>query len=354
MTHNPGQSLVPARPFADRLAPVVTNGGFRMDDCWVWGASVARAEDGRYHMFASRWSKIYPFFQGYTAASEIVHAVADTPVGPFAFHEVVLGPRDPAFWDGRMTHNPCLFRNTEGWWLFYCGVTYQQDITPEEMWELNRDPAGPNGRMPPWFDDMRSGVAFAETINGPWRRPEEPLADLAALWPDGSQRVVNLTAVATLEGQCRIYYRHSGLGLVTALADRPDGPYSFETLGIVSDHRKESYTEDPCAFRVGNHYEVLTKDSRGHYTGEQFALLHSLSIDGASLAPAPQPKACSRRILWDDGIVREQGNLERPFVLVEDGRPAYLYAAMSDGMHTPEHPAHYSAKNTWNMVIPLR
>jgi hypothetical protein len=51
--------------FIEKLAPSAKNGGFQMEDYWVWGASVIQGEDGKYHMFASRWPKKYPFFAGY-------------------------------------------------------------------------------------------------------------------------------------------------------------------------------------------------------------------------------------------------------------------------------------------------
>lgn len=339
--------------FVDRIGRAVCGGGFAQDGYWVWGASVARGEDGRCHMFASRWPKAYPFFQGYTAASEIVHAVADDPAGPFAFESVALGPRDKGFWDGRMCHNPCLYRGEDGWYLFYCGVTFDDEPDPDAMWALNRDTeAGRNGRMSPWMLDMRSGVAFAERLPGPWRRPDTPL-DLGSISRAAHRRAVNVTAFRTMSGTCRIIYRVTGTGIITAEAAHPAGPYPTESMRVISDYAHESHTEDPCAFRIGEHYECLSKDSRGTWTGEPFALLHLLSADGVHWRPAPRPKACSRHVLWDDGCVREQGNLERPFVLFENGRPAYLYAATSDGVHTKEHPAHYTAANTWNMVIRL-
>ncbi|MFO7870035.1 MAG: glycoside hydrolase family protein [Kiritimatiellia bacterium] len=342
------------RPFAERLGRAVRGGGFSMDDYWVWGSSVAGGEDGRYHMFASRWPKTYPFFQGYTAASEIVRASADSPAGPFCFEEVVLGPRHRRYWDGRIAHNPCLYRTDEAWFLFYCGATYEEEASPEAMWKLNRDPdGGKNGRMPSWMHDMQSGVAVAESLRGPWRRPDSPL-DLAALSRAGHRRTVNATAMETLEGRCRLYYRITGTGLITAEAPHPAGPYDTGRMRIVSDYSTQSHTEDPYAFRLGNHYEMLSKDSTGDFTGEPFALIHSVSYDGITWRTAAQPRACSRNVKWDDGTTREQGNMERPFVLMEDGKPAWLYAATSDGTHTAHHPAHYNAENTWNMVIPLK
>jgi len=69
------RDLSDVRPFADRVGEAVRGGGFWMDGYWVWCGTVAKGEDDRYHMFAARWPKDYPFFQGYTAHSEIVRAV---------------------------------------------------------------------------------------------------------------------------------------------------------------------------------------------------------------------------------------------------------------------------------------
>ncbi len=340
------------RPFADRVGEAVAGGGFAMDGYWVWCGSVGRGEDGRYHMFAARWPKVYPFFQGYTAASEIVRASADSPQGPFRFEEVVFAPRDKAYWDGRMTHNPYLLKTREGWALFYCGVTYEPDTTPEQMWALNRQP-GHNGSMPAWMDRMRSGVAFADSLTGPWRRPDAPLS--LSLDPEQPEaRAVNVSAAQTPDGRCMLIYRLSGKGLVAVTADHPAGPYHARDMHLLYDYARQPYIEDPCVFWLDDHYEMLAKDASGYWTGEPFAIGHFLSRDGRTWAPAPHPKACSRRVLWDDGQVREQGNLERPYVLLQDGQPAFLYAATSNGVHSEAHPAHYTAQDTWCLAIRLR
>ncbi|MCC2685873.1 MAG: hypothetical protein K0R75_2772, partial [Paenibacillaceae bacterium] len=60
-----------------------------MEGYFVWCGSVIRAEDKKYHMFASRWPKSTGFPNGYRRNSEIVRAVSDTPEGPYQFQEVV-------------------------------------------------------------------------------------------------------------------------------------------------------------------------------------------------------------------------------------------------------------------------
>jgi len=132
-------------------------------------------------MFASRWPKKYPFFQGYRAASEVVRASADRADGPYHFEEVVLSARGSAFWDGRMTHNPQILRRGNEYLLFYIGDTYEVGIpSPEEMFALNAEPGG-SGKGLPWKSVFRIGMARARSVFGPWRRPNTPIlaADLA-------------------------------------------------------------------------------------------------------------------------------------------------------------------------------
>ena len=57
----------------------------------------------------------------------------------------------------------------------------------------------------------------------------------------------------------------------------------------------------------------------------------------------------SRKVLWDDGVEEEMGNLDRPFILFEDGKPTHLFFATSNGRDS-----FLDAAETWNMVIPLK
>lgn len=70
-------------PFADRLLPAPKNGGFYMEDYWIWFGSVIKGEDNRYHMFASRWAKELGFGANWLFNCEIVRASRDLPQGPY-------------------------------------------------------------------------------------------------------------------------------------------------------------------------------------------------------------------------------------------------------------------------------
>ena len=83
---------------------------FECEGYWAWGSSVVKGDDGKYHMFVSRFPKSLPFHPGWMVASEIVHAVSEIPQGPYRFSEVALPARGAQYWDGRSTHNPRILR----------------------------------------------------------------------------------------------------------------------------------------------------------------------------------------------------------------------------------------------------
>ncbi|HEY3416415.1 MAG TPA: glycoside hydrolase family protein [Armatimonadota bacterium] len=336
---------VPTIPsFADRLLPAPVNGGFAMEDYWVWCGSAMRGEDGKYHLFASRWPRTYPFYQGYLLASEIVRAVADTPVGPYEFAEVVLPRRGESLWDGRMTHNPTIHRCGDTYLLYYIGSTFTGPIpSPEALLET------PSILTESWLN-IRTGLATAPSIFGPWTRRDMPiLAPRADNWD--RTMIANPAPCVRDDGRVLLIYRSSGLQprlqLGIAHAAHFAGPYQRLVDTPICEHARE-HVEDPYLWWAGDHYEMLAKDMDGGLTGEQHAGAHLYSADGLAWEVAPVPKGYSRTIRWDDGTTTTQGSLERPQLLIEHGQPTHLFLATADG------PGGFAqATRTWNMVIPL-
>ncbi len=74
-----------------RISPVDSSNMFLSDSHYIWGASVIKGDDGKYHLFYSRWTHadkpldddslnyIFNGFSGWQKYSEIAHAVADCP-----------------------------------------------------------------------------------------------------------------------------------------------------------------------------------------------------------------------------------------------------------------------------------
>jgi hypothetical protein len=97
---------------------------------------------------------------------------------------------------------------------------------------------------------------------------------------------------------------------------------------------------------------MLAKDWSGR-NGEKGAGILAESPDGVEWSIPADSKAYSRHVTWDDGTVTEQGHLERPQLLIENGRPTHLFLATGDGPPGVEAMMRTAMTRTWNMVIPL-
>ncbi len=288
-------------PFISRLHPAPVTGGFRMDGYWVWCGSVIRGDDGRYHMFASRWPKSLPFWAGYAVASEVVRAVSDTPIGPYEFEEVALPARGPEFWDGRLTHNPTIHRHGDTWLLYYIGSTHDGPERPD----------GDKTTAHQSWNRICIGLATSKSVTGPWARRDEPVLTRSEdLWESGI--VTNPAPCVHDDGSVLMIYRTSAggrLALGAAKADDFDGPH--RRVARIEPFNDTDFTEDPFIWRSGDGYEMLAKDMLGGLTGERHAGVHALSDDGLSWRLADDPKAYSRTVTWSDGSRSTLGCLER-------------------------------------------
>ena len=135
------------------------NGGFAMSGYWVWCGSVIKGEDGRYHMFASRWPRTQKFTPGWLFYSEVVRASSDNYIGPYIFEEVVLPSRGSEFFDGKSTHNPAIRKHGDKYLLYYMGCNY--DFVP------GKDDDHQGKRYYEAWNNKRIGLAVANSVFGP-------------------------------------------------------------------------------------------------------------------------------------------------------------------------------------------
>lgn len=335
------------------MLPAPVNGGFRMEGYWVWCGSVAKGEDGNYHMFASRWPKALPMHPGWLLQSEIVRAVSKAPEGPFMYCETVMKGRGPEYWDGRMVHNPHITRQGDKWVLYYIGSTHPfTEVKPGEEITL-MDP-----RVIVARSNKRIGVAVADRITGPWERFPEPVMTVR---PDQEDNffVSNPAPCVEEDGGVLMMYKfrsykkdlfeatlHSDMKLNAARAKHYAGSYVRGEGKLFDD---DVVLEDPYIWKEDGVYHMIAKDMHGNLCGERFGGVYARSENGEKWDIRRNYCAFSRKILWDDGKERLMGNLDRPFILWEDGKPRCIYFATSDGSN-----GFMDAKDTWNMAIPLR
>lgn len=338
---------------SDHMLPAPIDGGFAMDGYWVWCGSVIKGEDGRYHMFASRWPQKFPMHPGWLVASEVVRASCDTPDGKYQFEEVVLPARGPQYWDGRATHCPQITKIGSKYVLFYTGMTHP--FNEPELPLTSLDP-----RVLVSRSNKRTGIAVSDSVFGPWQRFDKPIIDTRpdkydsflisnaapCLCPDGKMLVV-YKSVGYQEKPYQhlsVHKRLQELGAV--IADSFDGDYTHNRCDAPFIYN----VEDPFVWYDEDGYNLMAKDMTGEFCGELMGGLHGVSKDGFHWEFEKNNLFYSRKILWNDGITREMGNLDRPFILFEDGKPAYAFFATSDGT---DGMGFENATKTWNMVIPL-
>lgn len=327
--------------------PAPVNGGFQMEDYWVWCGSVVQGEDSRFHMFASRWPKSLPMHPGWLVQSEIVRAVADQPEGPFTFQEVVLPARGAEYWDGRSTHNPHIVKHKDKYLLFYMGSTHPfPDPIAGDGYDL-QDPRCIVARA-----NKRIGLAVANSVNGPWERRDVPIVSTRpgkfdSFLTSNPAPCVEEDGSVLLIYKARQYEGHGHGKMTFGVARAPHYEGRYLVMSEEPLFPPDVHLEDPFIWRTEDGYELIAKDMDGNLCGEKYGGVHASSTDGMNWRIHPS-LAYSRNVSWDNGVTRTMGNLERPFLFFQNGKPTHLFAATSDGTK-----GFHDATQTWNMVIPI-
>jgi lysophospholipase L1-like esterase len=326
--------------FRARLLPAKYESGFRLDGYWVWCGSSIKGDDGKYHMYASRWSNATGFSPYWLTNSEIVHAVSETPEGPYRFSDVALPPRGAEFWDGQMTHNPAIRKYKGTYLLYYTGTTYRGARPSRENPVGETDPLKLEAHR-----GERIGLATSASPYGPWKRLDKPILDVR---PDSWEQylVSNAAPVVLKDGRVMLYYkgveklRVHAIGL--AIADRFDGEYRR-----VSDRPLNMGigAEDPFIWQEDGKFKALMLDHEKRYSPDK-EIFYAVSDDGLKWRVPLRSIAVSKQIAFADGTVRKMNSTERPHVLIEDGRPTHVFFATGETVG--------GKRSTWNMAIPLK
>ncbi len=325
---------------------------FQCEGYWVWGSSVIQGDDGKYHMYVSRFPKSLPFHPGWMVASEIVHAISPTPEGPYKFSDVALPARGAQYWDGRSTHNPRIFKYNHKYYLIYMGSTHPfeepsyEELTLDSKWCIV-------GRA-----NKRVGLAVADSPYGPWKRLDEPILKTE---PNTfySYLTSNPSPVVRKDGSVLMIFkgrahtengRYSNMALGIASAPSIEGPYTVQNdKKPIFQVEGQGEAEDPFLWEDERGFHIIFKDHVAKFTGEKGGGVMAHSQDGINWIVDEDAKAYSRTVEWEDGDIEMQGQLERPFLFFENGVPAYVFFATMDGPGGFE-----NATKSWNMVIPIK
>ena len=335
-----------------RLDKAPRTPAFASEGYWVWGSSIVKGDDGKYHMFVSRFPKKLPFHPGWMVASEIVHAVSDIPQGPYRFSDIALPARGAQYWDGRSTHNPRILKQNGKYYLIYMGSTHP--FAEPTYAQLTLDS--------PWCTvaraNKRIGLAVANSPYGPWKRLDEPIlktqpGTFYSFLTSNPSPIIQEDGSVLMIFKGRHYtnnYKHSAMSLGIAYAPAIEGPYHvLNNNQPIFEVNGQGEAEDPFLWKDTEGYHILFKDHVAKFTGERGGGVMAHSENGIQWTVDKAPKAYSRTIEWEDGKVEMQGQLERPFIFFENGKPTYIFFATMDGPGGFENASH-----SWNMVIPIK
>lgn len=328
-----------------RITAVDSSNLFLSDSYYIWGASVVKGDDGKYHMFYSRWphadkpldddslNYIFNGFSGWQKYSEIAHAVADDIMGPFKHVNVVLkGSQKDGDWKRFSMHNPMITKFNGRYYLYYISNSFDSSYHFDQ-------PTTPENKR--WFQyncTQKVGVAIADKIEdfatGKFEMPEKWIME-----PDGINRLEIANNPTVAQGPDGKFYmmfksRTAPRGHATmwmAKADKPDGPFTvagnvFSTADFAAEDAFMWYDKRRKRF-----YAVLKNFSNSGKLNEQFGSVALItSADGLKWNPATHSMVTPRRVIWKDGRVIELAHLERPFVYINDkGEPEALFAAFA-------------------------
>ncbi len=329
-----------------QLAPVSKTSVFESEQWSHWGGSVVKGDDGLYHMLYSRWPKKLGW--AWVTDSEIAHATAASPLGPFTHKDVALPRRGKERWDGWCTHNPTVHKFGDKYYLYYMGNTGDGVIT-----------GTPNKEQLNWThrNNQRIGVAVADSPAGPWTRMDKPMLDISnddSAWD--SLVTSNPSVCQKPDGSFLMVYKAVGKEFpmpnggpvvhCVATSDKPTGPFVKSPDPVFTFAGERFPAEDPYIWFQDGKYRAVVK--RIKHEGEKriFSLVQYDSLDGFDWQPAKHHEISDRTVTWEDGTSEQFNHLERPQVVVENGVPIAL-ACAADRIDQNK------VRHSFNIQIPL-
>ncbi len=310
--------------FSKLIMPTPKSAVFKQEGYMVWCPSVFKAND-EYCMIYSRWPEECSF-GGWCTHSEVALATSKSPYGPFEFHSVVFKGSGGNNWDANVVHNPRVFIQNGKYYMYYMG-TYG-DSNKEYMdyfWESR--------------NNQRIGVAEADDPKGPWQRFDKPIIDVkedkfyslmvsnpaVTSMPDG--RTIMIYKAVTKGEE----YPKGKLCFGIATADNPIGPFVLEDKPFLIHPEIDFGVEDADMWYQDGSYYCIFKDFTGYFikTGKCGLALY-YSKNGFDWSPCDNTFVSHCEIKWDNGEIGQVKKLERPQVLIEDGKPISLNCAVME------------------------
>ena len=322
------------------LQPLPAHAILRDPNWHIWGGGMVRTDDGVCHLLIARWRKEFGF-AAWVTHSEIAHATAIEPTGPYTIRGTVLGRRSPGFWDSDNAHNPMPLAHGGKYYLYYTGNYGNGD------WWTHRN-------------HQRLGVAVADHPAGPWLRRDTPLVDVT---PGSWDHQITACPIVTAGADGRFYMVYKGVAngpqpfggqvrMGLAIAERPDGPFVKQPGNFFDAPGAKFPSDDNFVWHAHGAFHAIVKDYGGHFQRHaKEALVLFNSPDARHWQPAsPDPLLSLFELHWADGrIVKPLARLDQPQLWHNAaGQPAILFLAVK------EHDDKNDTDVSYNVHVPLR
>ncbi|MCO6043208.1 glycoside hydrolase family protein [Aeoliella sp. ICT_H6.2] len=292
---------------------------------YSWCPSVLQAADGKYHMFHARWPQSLGFLSWLTH-SQVVHAVADRPEGPYTEVGVAIPATGPGRGDWFNAHNAKIKRFGDTYYLYFIQTRGDSFAVDGEAKRVAMARVG--YRHPLWMNEARPNqrtfVATAKSLDGPWSISPDPIIQPA-------KTITTLTVnPAVCQGPDGTYFMivkgdkpgSRARNQALAIANSPVGPWTIQDAPVIDDLD----TEDASIW-----YDQTRKRFYAVFHARGFLGMMT-SPDGYHWEKAAQYKLTPKEIVFDDGTTWKPDRMERPFVLTDDrGQPQQLFVACKRG-----------------------
>lgn len=310
--------------FKDRLGKAGPANIFKTAGYYNWGGSILKGSDGQYHLFYSRWKKSYSFY-GWLTHSEIAHAVAPSPAGPWTYEATVLRGGGKGRWDAITAHNPKIKYFEGKYYLYYISTNLGKTAFDEDQLLETARTGYSHPLWKPLRTNQRTGVAVSTSLNGPWQRLDAPLIE-----PSGPITTLTVNPAIDRGPDGRYYLIVKGdkphetrfiRNQAIAVADSPLGPFTMQEQPVI-DYID---TED-----VSMWYDAGRDQFYGVFHAHSFIGMIN-SPDGIHWKKATEYALTPKLIRLSNGDTLQPDRMERPFVYTEAGEPQVLSIAVKKG-----------------------
>lgn len=311
-----------------------------------WGGSVVQGDEGKYHMLYSRWPKSLGW--AWVTDSEIAHAVSSSPLGRFRHTSVALPRRGKDKWDGWCTHNPTVHHFDGKYYLYHMGNSGDGEIV-----------GYPGKHLLNWQhrNNQRIGVAIASHPAGPWKRLDAPVLDVSSdVNAADALMTSNPSVCQRPDGKILMVYKAVGKKFpmpnggpvvhMVAIADKPTGPFRKMPNPVFTFEGERFPAEDPYIWFQQGKFRAIVKRIKHEGKKRVFSLVQYDSIDGIDWRPSKYHEISDRTVTWVDGTKEQFDHLERPQVVVVDGKPIALVCA-ADRIDDK------NVRQSFNLQVPL-